>query len=66
MSTASGIIVSGDQDGNVFVLDGKSGQRLWNYQIGAAVYAAPITFQVDGKQYILVGAGTNLTAFALR
>lgn len=66
MSTASGLVFSGDQEGNVFAIDAKSGQRMWNYPIGAAVYAAPVTFTLDGKQYVLVGAGTNLMAFAIR
>jgi alcohol dehydrogenase (cytochrome c) len=66
LSTASGLVFSGDMDGNVFAIDAKTGQRVWNYQTGAAIYASPITYAVDGKQYVLLGSGTTLTAYALQ
>ena len=52
--------------GNFFAVDAASGKQLWNYQTGSAIYAAPITYLVDGKQYVLLGSGTTLTAYALR
>ena len=64
LSTASGLVFSGDNDGNFFAVDAKTGARLWNYHTGAAIDAAPITYAVDGKQYVLLGAGTTLTAFS--
>jgi alcohol dehydrogenase (cytochrome c) len=65
-STASGLVFSGDMDGNFFVVDASTGQKLWTYQTGSAIYASPITYLVDGKQYVLLGSGTTLTAYALR
>ena len=65
MSTASGLVFGGDMDGNFFAIDASNGRRLWNYQTGAAVYAPPITYKIDGKQYVLLGSGTTLTAFTL-
>jgi alcohol dehydrogenase (cytochrome c) len=65
LSTASGLVFGGDFDGNVFALDARTGQPLWRYQMGAPVYAAPMTFMLDGTQYVLMGAGTTLTAFTL-
>ena len=65
MSTAGGVVFGGDMDGNFFALDAKNGQRVWNYQMGAAIYASPITFVLDGRQYVLMGAGTTLVAFSL-
>ena len=64
LSTESGLVFSGDNDGNFYAVDAKTGARLWNYQTGAAIYAAPITYAIDGKQYVLLGAGTTLVAFA--
>ena len=49
-----------------FAVDARTGERLWNYQTGAAIYASPITYLFDGQQYVLLGSGTTLTAFALR
>jgi alcohol dehydrogenase (cytochrome c) len=66
LSTASGLVFSGDMDGNFFVVDASTGQKLWTYQTGSAIYASPITYLVDGKQYVLLGSGTTLTAYALR
>ncbi len=66
LSTASGLVFSGDVDGHVFALDARTGESLWQYQMGAPVFSAPITYQVDGRQYVVMGAGTILTAFALQ
>jgi alcohol dehydrogenase (cytochrome c) len=65
LSTASGLVFGGDMDGNVFALDARTGERLWNYQTGSAIYSSPMTFLLDGKQYLLVGSGTTLTAYTL-
>jgi alcohol dehydrogenase (cytochrome c) len=45
--------------------DAKTGKVLWHYQTGAQVYAAPTTYMLDGRQHVLVPAGTTLTAWAL-
>jgi alcohol dehydrogenase (cytochrome c) len=65
LSTAGGVVFAGDSDGNFIALDAKSGSHLWHIQLGAAVYSAAVTFEVDGKQYVLIPAGSALFAFAL-
>ncbi len=66
LTTASGLIFSGDGDGNLLALDSRSGKLLWRYQLGATMHGtSPITYIVDGRQYVLVPAGTTLTAWAL-
>jgi len=45
--------------------DARSGKNLWHYQTGSALYAAPTTYMLDGRQYVLMPSGTTLTAFAL-
>lgn len=65
LSTAGGLVFTGDAEGNFIALDAASGKALWHFQCGAAVYAGPISFAVDGKQYVAVAAGTGLFAFAL-
>jgi len=50
----------------VFAVYARTGQPLWNYQTGSAIYASPITYMVDGQQFVLLGSGTTLTAFAVR
>ncbi len=66
LSTASGLIFSGDADGNLLALDSRSGELLWRYQMGSRLHGtSPITYMLDGRQHVLVPAGTTLTAWAL-
>jgi alcohol dehydrogenase (cytochrome c) len=66
LTTASGLIFSGDNDGNVLALDSRSGKLLWRYQMGAPLHgASAVTYMLDGRQFVLVPAGTTLTAWAL-
>ena len=66
LSTAGGVVFSGTNEGHVFAADAKSGKELWRYQLGAAIYAPPTTVLVDGRQHVVMPAGSTLTAFALR
>ena len=66
LTTASGVIFSGDGEGNLLALDSRSGKLLWHYQMGATMHGtSPTTYMVDGRQHLLVPAGTTLTAWAL-
>jgi alcohol dehydrogenase (cytochrome c) len=67
LTTASNLIFSGDGEGNLLALDSRSGKLLWHYQMGATMHGtSPVTYMLDGRQQILVPAGTTLTAWALR
>jgi len=65
LSTAGGLVFTGDSEGNFIALDAATGKALWHFQTGAAIYAAPIAFALDGKQYVAIAAGSALYAFAL-
>jgi alcohol dehydrogenase (cytochrome c) len=66
LTTASNLIFSGDNEGNLLALDSRSGKLLWRYQMGANLHGtSPITYMLDGRQHVLVPAGTSLTAWAL-
>lgn len=66
LTTASGLIFSGDSDGNLLALDSRNGKLLWRYQLGATMHGtSPTTYMLDGRQHVLVPAGTTLTAWAL-
>src|SRR5882672_3187790 len=65
LSTAGGLVFTGDAEGNVIALDAASGKVLWHFQCGSSVFAAPMSFAIDGKQYVAVAAGSALFAFAL-
>ena len=64
LSTASGLLFGGDQN-TFFALDAKSGQMLWSMQTGGKIDAAPVTYALDGVQYVAISAGRALIAFSL-
>ncbi len=65
LSTAGGLVFTGDAEGNFIALEAASGKALWHFQCGASVYSSPMTFEVDGKQFVAVAAGSALFTFAL-
>jgi glucose dehydrogenase len=56
---------AGDAEGNFMALEASSGKVLWHFQCGASVYSSPMSFAVDGKQYVAIAAGSALFTFAL-
>ena len=65
LSTAGGLVFSGDAEGNFIAFDASSGKPLWHFQMGGAVYAPPMAFAVDGKEYVAIAAGSAVYAFGL-
>ena len=65
LATAGGVVFSADHEGNFFAADSTTGKKLYSYQTGAAIYAPPTSYQVDGRQYVVMPSGANLTVFAL-
>ena len=57
LSTAGGWVLVGDINRGVHILDVKTGQMLWETRLGTSVQGFPVTFSVDGKQYIAVMTG---------
>jgi alcohol dehydrogenase (cytochrome c) len=66
LTTASDVLVAGGRDGQFVALDARDGKLLWETNLGPSVSAGPITYQVNGKQYISIQAGSGLFTFALR
>jgi alcohol dehydrogenase (cytochrome c) len=65
LSTSGGLLFAGDEDGYLVALDSASGKLLWKMNTGAAHASAPITYMVDGRQYVSMPAGAALITFAL-
>ena len=65
MSTSGGLIFSGDEDGYFMAFDAKSGKNLWKLNTGNRIVTAPITYMVDGRQYVTMPSGSALLTFAL-
>jgi alcohol dehydrogenase (cytochrome c) len=57
LGTGGGLIFTGDAEGNFAAYDAENGKILWSYQTGSGIRAAPITYRLDGKQYIAIASG---------
>jgi alcohol dehydrogenase (cytochrome c) len=65
LTTAGRLLFTGDYSGNLIAYDAASGEILWHFGMGQNLGNGPETYLLDGKQYIVVGAGDTLFAFAL-
>jgi len=65
MATAGDLVFGGTEEGNLFALDAETGKPLWDIQAGGAVRGIPVSYAVDGKQFVAMTAGTTLFAFTL-
>ena len=65
LSTKGGVVFAGYRD--VFrAFDADTGEELWRTNLGARVRGSPVSFAIDGQQYIAVTAGSSVFAFQLR
>jgi alcohol dehydrogenase (cytochrome c) len=65
LSTGGGLVFSGSEEGNFFALDAENGNLRWQLQLGAAIKANPVSFAIDGLQYVAIAAGSALFVFGL-
>src|ERR1700722_1474000 len=59
VATAGNLVFMGEGDGYLDAFDATSGVKLWKFNLGAGVNAPPVTYSVDGVQYLAVAAGGN-------
>ncbi|WP_144127539.1 PQQ-binding-like beta-propeller repeat protein [Catellatospora sichuanensis] len=57
LTTAGDLLFIGQPDGNLLALDARNGRELWRFQTGAAISSSPISYEIDGEQYVAVYAG---------
>ncbi len=65
LTTSGGLVFAGDEDGYLMALDARSGKELWHIYTGSAVVTAPITYSLDGRQYLTIPSGAAVITFAL-
>ena len=65
LSSAGGIVWAPEHKGQMTALDAKTGKSLWHFNTGDLITSSPVSFAVDGQQYIAVASGTNIFAFGL-
>ncbi|MGH9350683.1 MAG: PQQ-binding-like beta-propeller repeat protein, partial [Terriglobia bacterium] len=65
LTTAGHLLFTGDGSGNLLALDPATGKTLWHAGLGGAIESSPETFELDGRQYIVISAQDLLFAFTL-
>jgi len=66
LTTAGDVLFTGGREGYFYALDARTGTVLWKTYLGGAILSAPVTYSIDGKQYVIVNAGNVMATFALR
>ncbi len=65
LSTATGLILFGDDNGAFTAVDARDGTPLWHFHLNAHWKASPMTYLADGKQFVAIAAGPSVIAFGL-
>jgi alcohol dehydrogenase (cytochrome c) len=65
LTTAGGLVFFGDDSESFEAVDGSTGQPLWHFNTGQMMRASPMTYAVDGVQYVAISAGSDLFSFSL-
>jgi len=65
MTTAGGLVFFGDDAQSFEALDARTGKPLWHFNAGQDFSASPMSYAVQGKQYVAIAAGSDIFSFAL-
>ena len=57
LSTAGGVVMTGLLDGTLVALDDQTLDELWRFNVGSGFNVPPMTYAVDGKQYVAIASG---------
>ena len=66
LTTAGNVLFTGSREGYFIALNAKDGAPLWKTDLGGPMLMGPVTYSIDGKQYVAINAGNNLFVFGLR
>lgn len=66
LSTATGLVLFGEEGGALVAVDAASGAPLWSFATNQTWKASPMTYMFDGSQYVAVAAGSTIIAFAIQ
>jgi glucose dehydrogenase len=65
LATAGGLIFHGQPNGGFVAVDQRNGKTLWRFATNVRMKASPMTYLLDGEQYVAVAAGPNILCFGL-
>jgi PQQ-dependent dehydrogenase (methanol/ethanol family) len=63
--TSGGLVFFGESSGGFAAVDARNGKCLWHFETNHAIRASPMTYAIDGRQYIAIASGSNILSFAL-
>jgi alcohol dehydrogenase (cytochrome c) len=65
MTTAGGLLFFGDDAQSFEAVDPHSGEPLWHFNTGQNIHASPMTYAVNGMQFVAIAAGSDVFSFGL-
>ncbi len=65
LATAGGLVFASDPEGSLIALEARTGALLWRYQTGGEIRTSPMSYAVDGKQYVAIAGDSTLFVFGL-
>jgi PQQ-dependent dehydrogenase (methanol/ethanol family) len=65
VATAGDLVFFGETSGGFAAVEAKTGKSLWHFETNQAFHASPMTYMVDGRQYVAIASGANILSFAL-
>jgi PQQ-dependent dehydrogenase (methanol/ethanol family) len=65
LSTAGGLVFFGETSGGFAAVDAKTGKYLWHFEASEPWKASPVTYMINGRQYVAIASGANILSFAL-
>ncbi|HVZ64122.1 MAG TPA: PQQ-binding-like beta-propeller repeat protein [Opitutaceae bacterium] len=65
LSTAGGLVFFGESSGGIAAADARTGRRLWHFEANHPIKASPMTYAIDGRQYVAIATGGTILSFAL-
>ena len=66
LTTAGDVLFSGSRDGSFYALDARTGKLVWQTNLGPSIAAGPMSYSVNGKQYVSIQAGSALFTLGLQ
>ncbi len=65
LATAGGVVFYGETSGGFAAVDAIAGATLWHFDAGSSWKGSPMTYTVEGRQYVAIASGANILSFAL-
>lgn len=65
LTTAGELVFFANDTGALEAVEARTGRSLWQFTTGQSIYASPMSYAVDGVQYVAIAAGSDVTSFSL-